>query len=504
MLIHDPIIRSARARPLKTALSTDDLDLTYSQLVSRIFSCSRVLEKHVHRGDRVLILLSDKAKYLVALYGLSLRGAIAVPLADDIAETTLSRIVADCEPRAAITSSRDLRRHSRNSALKKCRLISLDDELTDESVGTLTDAAPLRVKETDPALILYTSGTTVKQKGVLLSHRNLNQATLNINKFMRINSEIQEYVTVPLSHSFGFGRVRCVLEVGGTLVVRNGHFNPAAPIKSLSTYACNAISWVPAGFALCLRHFEQELEESGHLLRWTELGSASIPVEHKRRLRELFPHARICMHYGLTEASRSTFLELREDQQKEETVGQPSPNVEIRIADEQGNTLSTSQSGEICVRGEHVAGYWRNDELNGRCSTKDGFFRTGDYGFEDKDGYIHLLGRKDEIINMGGIKISPLEIEEAVRSIYPHLKVCVLGVPDPEGLAGDLPALCYVGRGDGKLNLPDLHRKLASRLERSKLPRILYKIDAIPETESGKIRRNELLQRLRLVAQQRN
>jgi long-chain acyl-CoA synthetase len=238
---------------------------------------------------------------------------------------------------------------------------------------------------------------------------------------------------------------------------------------------------------------EALLRRAGPNLRTIELGSAFLSASDKRRLLELFPNARICMHYGLTEASRSTFLEFRSEAAKLDTVGRPSPNVTIQICDPDGRALPPGEHGEIFVSGGHVtAGYWNDVERTRAHLTADRAFRTGDHGYFDADGYVCLLGRKDELINCGGVKISPLELEAKIAEARPTLEFCVVGIPDPAGIAGEVPVVAVAGAPQPTLTLAALTAELAQKVEKNKLPREVIFIDRIPRTENGKPIRREL------------
>lgn len=496
MLVHEAVFRAATERSSQPAVICDGQPITYGAFTLSVACLAERLQ--IEPGARVLVMLDDKVRYLIAFYAVMTAGGVAVPLAESAGDDTKAEVLAHAQPSAAITGTKTATKLA--AALERGRVVAVPFDAL--SSGSAIPKSHLDAQDADaPALLLYTSGTSSKRKGVLLSHRSLVQASRNINEFMSTDETIREYVTVPLTHSFGLGRARCVLGAGGTLVVHNGYFNAAAMLQSLNRHACNALSWVPSGVALSLGRFEQELRAAGPRILWMELGSEPMAAEQKRFLLEIFPEAHICMHYGLTEASRSTFLDLRADTHKLDTVGRPSPHVEIAVLDEAGEIQGPGTNGEIAVRGAHVmVGYWRDPNLNDGRLTETGFLRTGDYGFLDEEGYLHLLGRQDELINMGGIKISPAEVEEAVRRAVPGLECCVIAIPDPERVMGQVPALCYVNTDGPPLRLAHLHKLIGTRLERTKYPRVLYGIPEIPRTANGKVRRKELLDRLLLVA----
>lgn len=496
-LVHQLLAASAQRTPDKTAMICNHEERSYAALMQDVYALSaRLVETGLQKGDRVLILLNDKARYLTACYGVMAAGGIAVPLGDGAVAATIDEVTRDAEPSMLLSSADDLagyRDINDNMSWYGCQICHLEDMLS------LTNGMDRTRDFSDEAgaMILYTSGTTGHKKGVLLSHRNLVQSALHINEFMGIDAQVREYVGIPFTHSFGFGRSRCVLFKGGTLVFDNGMLNPVVMIRRIGEYLCDALSSVPSGFAMFFGRLESLLQRIGPQIRFVEIGSAAMPLDHKLKLIELLPNARICMHYGLTEASRSAFIEFHGEQAKLDTVGRPSPRVDIMVADEYGRKVEVMEQGEIVVRGAHVtAGYWRNDALNRERFTGNGWFKTGDYGFFDDEGYLHLLGRKDEIINMGGLKIAPLEVERVIAEAYPGYEACVVGLPDVDGVVGEIPVVCYVSKHDQPLSLTELSDRLAHKLERYKIPRGVYRLDTLPKTHNGKVVRRLVRQQL--------
>jgi long-chain acyl-CoA synthetase len=511
-LVQDHLTETALRFPEKTALICDRKTLSYSDLIGGMHGLSAMLaDGGVQKGDRVLILLVDKMDFLLACYAVMDRGAIAVPLPEAIALPSVQHIIQICTPSTIITSRQVLATFPLLRDRFGFKLFSIEN--TDEGVQTpmmankavfspnrasnnSTREGSLTLRQDDGAMILFTSGASGK-KGILLSHRNLISASLNSNEFTRTDSSIREFVGVSLAHSSGLGRSRCIHFVGGTMVVSNGLFDPVGLVQSVQRNQCDAISAVPSGFAALFGRLESLLRRIGPQIRFIELGSAFMPLDHKLKLLEIFPNARICMHYGLAEASQTTFLDFRREQRKLHTVGRAARGVSLLISNDQGKGVGHMEMGEILVRGDHVGvRYWNNDQLNNQSFTAEGWFRTGDYGFLDQDGYLHLLGRKDEMINMGGMKISPLEVEERIHEIYPDCEVCVVGVPDPEGVVGEIPVLCYVASGRVRITAADLSRVLASRLDRSKIPRVVYKVEHLPRTENEKVSRGEVRKKI--------
>jgi long-chain acyl-CoA synthetase len=347
--------------------------------------------------------------------------------------------------------------------------------------------------EGDVADILFTTGSTGRPKGVVLTHRNIVSATANIVAFIGSGPEDREVVTLPLSHSFGLGRLRCTLTTGATLILAPGLTFPAVTFDLLSRYRATGPACVPTGVALLLKWGRSRLAEAGETLRYVEIGSAPMPLSTKRELMELLPGTRICMHYGLTEASRSTFLEFHADAAHLESIGKPSPNVAIRIRSDAGEACPTGRTGRLQVRSETVMKeYWRDPEGTRRVCLEDGWLDTGDLGHVDEAGYVHLDARSEDVINVGGKKVYPATVEGAAAEFPGVLESACIGVPDPRGLTGDTPVLYVVESAPGSLDPHALLAHLAARLESHAVPSALRLASSLPKTSSGKLLRSAL------------
>ena len=225
-------------------------------------------------------------------------------------------------------------------------------------------------------------------------------------------------------------------------------------------------------------------------LRYIEMGSAYFSPEDKRYLAELLPTTRVTMHYGLTEASRSAFMEFHEDKAHISTVGKASPNTDIQVFDENGNMLPPGKEGEICVKGEHVTnGYLNVDNSD---IFHNGYFRTGDSGTIDDEGYITLKSRIKELINVGGKKVAPTEVDEQILKIQGVADCACVAIKDPEGVLGEVVKAFIVKEANAELTFDDIANQLTGKLEAYKLPVQYEWIETIPKTANGKIQRNLL------------
>jgi long-chain acyl-CoA synthetase len=347
------------------------------------------------------------------------------------------------------------------------------------------------VDSSSVADVMFTTGTTGAPKGVCLSHDNIAGSAANINGFIGTGSSDIEALGLPLSHSFGLGRLRCVFRAGATMILVGNFANLKAFFTVMENEHVTGFGMVPAVWQYIKRLSGRRIGKFADQLRYIEVGSAALPIEDKRLLMELFPTTRLCVHYGLTEASRALFTELHADADCLTTIGRPvSSWVEVCIMDEDGNPMPNGEDGELCVKGNMVTHSYFLQRDNQEAFFDD-WFRTGDWGHRDSDGRFYLTGRKKELINVGGEKVSPATIEEAIRSLGVADCACV-AIPDPNGILGEVPKAFLLNNGGKQPAIEDIKRQLALLLPAHEIPAEWEWIDQIPRSASGKIQRLKL------------
>ena len=372
--------------------------------------------------------------------------------------------------------------------VKDCPVVPLNDVQTPCEL-TLAYQQPDAQQIAD---ILFTTGTTGAPKGVALNYSNLTAAALNINTFIQNTADDVELLALPVSHSFGLGRIRCVLSKGGSLVLLGTFASMKRFFGQMEQYHCTGFGMVPAGWGYIKKMSGRKIGQFADQLRYIEIGSSFMSIEDKDLLCELLPNTRICMHYGLTEASRSAFMEFHSEHDKLSTAGKASPNVEIAIFDTEGNKQPVGAEGEVCVKGEHVTcSYWNETPERFAQDFYDGYFRTGDGGFLDDEGYIHLKSRIKEMINVGGKKVSPMEVEDILNTIPGITESACVAMPDPEGVLGEV-VKAFIVCNDDTLTDAAILDALRPQLEVYKMPAVIERIAEIPKTASGKIQRLKL------------
>jgi acyl-CoA synthetase (AMP-forming)/AMP-acid ligase II len=334
------------------------------------------------------------------------------------------------------------------------------------------------------AQIAFTSGTTGQPKGVLLTHQALNDVIDRLNNIMEVDSSIREYIGVPTNYSFGLGRCRAVATVGGKFYIPENGFNPLEIRDMLLKGSINAISAVPSLWRT-LFQCEDLFGKETCGVKWIEIGSQYMSRAEKERLLKLFPHAKIVQHYGLTEASRSTLLRIDRTQGKHlESVGKAYGKTEIKI----------SADGKIQIKGPHVA---EKLLVAGQPKTNidaHGWHTTNDLGMI-KDGYLYYLGRADDLINCGGIKVSPDDLEKSIRqTLNIQSGIAVSRAHDP--LRGEVILVSTLTSAHlDSQSVKDAAVQAAATYNLHSADAIkLIELDEFPTTATGKVQRNQLTQ----------
>ena len=474
------ILRNASVTPDKIALVEGDMRVSYSALIARIEEAAACLHSlGLKKGDRVLLAAQKEVEFIYIYFASHSLGVINVVVDPVSPADRLSHIIEVTKPSVMFGLQSDV-------AGSRCLAYSQLHEF--EGVGETFGAS--HVQSDDVADVMFTTGTTGTPKGVCLSHANIAGSASNTNAFIGTCSSDVEALALPLSHSFGLGRLRCVLTAGATLILVGNFANLKTFFNILDAEHVTGFGMVPAVWQYIKRLSGKRISRFAGQLNYIEIGSAAMPVDDKLLLMEMFPSTRLCMHYGLTEASRAMFCEFHTDAQNLQSVGRPAINhVDACVLDDEGRPLPDGQDGEICIRGNMVTrSYYQPQDNDGAFWGE--WFRTGDWGHRDQDGCYYLTGRKKELINVGGEKVSPVTIEEAVKSLGVTDCACI-AIPDPNGVLGEVPKV-FLQRSSQPMEIEDIKQRLSQLLPAHELPVQWEWIDIIPRTPSGKIQRLKL------------
>lgn len=478
-ITHSPILQAifshAASSPNKIALVTvQGEEISYGKLADEIEKAASFLYKSgVGHGDRIMLSAEKDIEFVYLYFGSHLIGAINVVVDAKNNSEHLSYIASITKPMVAFGMTL--------SGIVSIEYSSL--ELPNEKCTVPN----LSLNPDQTADVMFTSGTTGKPKGVKLSHYNIFSSASNINEFIRNEVNDVELLGLPICHSFGLGRLRCNMLIGSTVVLHNGFANIKSVFSAIEYYNVTGFGMVPAIWSYIKRFSGTRIKQFSDRIKYIEIGSAAMSLEDKMMLMDIFPNTRICMHYGLTEASRAVFMEFHENQDDLSTIGKSvSSKVSVAILDENGNEMLPLQEGEICIKGNMVISSYYEEKDNEN-SFINGYFRTGDWGYKSEDGRLFLVARKKELINIGGKKVSPIEIEDALSQIGVGESMCV-AIKDPDKILGEVPKV-YLVRNTFTISVEEIKSRLQNILESFKMPRFFEIVDSIPKTSSGKKKR---------------
>ena len=478
--IEDAIRAHAHEEPTKVAVKGGGQALSYADLWNDIQAAATLYTSlpGYERGKTVLVAAGKQIEFPIAYFGAHLAGLVVAPLAEDINPTRFDFICQSLSPFALVGFEK-----------AACGIMNIPLARFAELPPAPEDPLPLPAASA-VADILFTTGTTGRPKCVPLTFANELAAADQINRFVQNGRDDVEVLALPVSHSFGLGRLRCCLFNGQTIVLLGSFANVKRLFRTIRDEKASGFTMVPASWKFLQKMTGNALAEFAGQLKYIEMGSAFFSEHDKRELATLFPNTRVTMHYGLTEASRSAFMEFHEDDAHLSSVGRASPGVEIAIFDSSGNRLSSGHEGEICVRGPHVTNGYLFDDNAG--TFFGDFFRTGDCGLMTDDGYVYLKSRIKDMINVGGKKVAPDEVEEPMRAIPGVADCACVSAPDPAGVVGEVVKAFIVKEPHSDLTFDGIAAALSGKLEGYKVPVLWEWADAIPRTHNGKIQRSLL------------
>lgn len=478
MYEHSPLLKAVMQNiekySDKAAVVMNGNTVSYGDLGKNIRKAAGVLKSMgIHAGDRIILSAHKDVEYLYLYFGAHILGVTNVIVDAEANEERLHYIEKKINPVCCFGYE------SNHFAFKQFDELDLDK--ADELISI-----DLNINESDITEILFTTGTTGAPKGVCLSYYNIYSSASNINKYIGNQVDDVELLGLPICHSFGLGRIRCTLLKGATIVILSNFANVRTFLKTIEQYKITGFGVVPAAWAYIRKVSGTRITQYSNQIRYIEIGSSVMPLNVKMEMLKMFPNTRICMHYGLTEASRNCFQEFH-DTEHLDSIGKPvCEEVDIKIFDEQGNEVAQGEKGELCVKGNMVLVHYLEDS-----DTKKSFFgkyfRTGDCAYKSADGYIYLLGREKELINVGGKKVSPMEVEDAIIALGVGDCICV-PKKDDDGIMGEV-VYCYVLKDSTTLTFEEIAEKLQDKLEIYKRPVAYEWIDKIPMTSSGKKQR---------------
>lgn len=498
-VLGEMLARNARRNPTRTALWFQGTTRTYAELDERANRLAHALEGHgVGAGDRVAILMYNGLEVVESLFACVKLGAIAVPVNFRLSQDE-ARYILGHSGSAGIVVGPQLDSFAREVVADTGQfLISCDpaapaDESYERALAEALNTSPtVLVKDTDVAVLMYTSGTTGLPKGAMLTHRNLLSNTVNWLLEMGADSDDVWLSGLPLFHIGGINGLLPFLYLGTTAVVTpSTGFDARETIELITDLDVTMCFFVPTQWQeICAA--ATEMQVTLPRLRVGLWGASQAPRATLEALARTFPHLGVVNAFGQTEMSSNTcFLKPADALRKMGSVGRPAVNVDARIVDEDMSDVPLGEIGEIIYRGPTVMkGYYNDPGATAEAFT-GGWFHSGDLVVMDADGYITVVDRKKDMIISGGENIYPAELERVIRTHPNVIDVAVIGVPHDKWVETPV-AVVVCSRPTDESELIALVR---SQLASYKKPRAVVVIDELPRNAAGKVLKRNLKER---------
>ena len=483
------IKQHAEVRADQVAVVFKKEQLTYSELWQKIVCIGSALhDMGIRRGDRVVFTATSKPESVAVYLGIQYCGAISIYADKSGTPESIATIYSDVEAKLLLTD-KPMKESAQGINIRSLKEVyqAIPAEKALEYIMPEAD---------DIAEMLFTTGTTGKPKGVMLSYKAIHSIVCNNIQGIGIQATDRILIPLPLHHSLALRELRSGLYLGAVVILQNGFTFAKELETNVMTYGCTALVSVPASMETVRMQMQDRFAEILGRLRYIEVGAGSLSVAQRKRLTEMLPNTVIHNTWGSSETGGALFLNVSEEAQHPahiESIGKPLPHIEVRTLDAEGQPFASSKlfPGRLTLRGDmQMSGYWQREEQT-RDALRDGWLVTNDMVYLDEDGYVYMLGRADDIINVGGEKVSPIEIENAACQ-QEHVRECAcIGVSDPEGVLGQVPVL-FVVPSSNQYSESELHKYLAAKMEKCKLPQHYVVIEELPRNRMLKIDRKKL------------
>ncbi|WP_309710930.1 long-chain fatty acid--CoA ligase [Pseudolysinimonas sp.] len=483
--------RAATSGDVVALVYGDGEKLTYRELGDRAARWAAVFTaRGIGRGDRIAFLGENQPAFVEVLFGAARIGVVFVPVNTRLAAPEVAHILADSGARLLVHDDRAAAVATGAAGDLPRIVVGVDADAALAAVDPAPEAPGVGLD--DPAAILYTSGTTGRPKGAVLTHGNLTCNSLNTLIDADIVSTDVALVISPLFHAASLGMGLLPVLLKGATVVLERAFDAGRALRIIEEQGVTMLSGVPTTYQFMAEHPDWAGTDLSTLGKLT-CGGSPVPT----RVLEAFEARGLSFSqgYGMTETSPgATYLPATRTRAKMGSAGQAHFFTEVRVVDENGLTLEPGEIGEIQVRGPNVTpGYHGNPAATAEAFTADGWFRTGDLGSFDDEGFLFVADRLKDMIISGGENIYPAEVEDLILGLEEVTGVAVVGIPDERW--GETPWAIVTLRHGAELTTERLSEYLTGRIARYKIPKNVVVVDELPRTASGKVKKLDLRQR---------
>ena len=463
--------------PEKTALIATDYTVNYQTLWALISAMAQVLKKKgLQKGNRVILEAGHTVEFMVMCYGIHLAGGVHVPVEKDAPADRITEISKEIDPAMVLVGEHPLS----NFNMELMELM------------TIPCGEPEFPTEDMLQEILFTTGTTGKSKGVMITHYGQMNMCQSQNAVLNYSIDNVWLIPTPMNHAAGLRKTHMSMVRGSTVLLMNGFTNLKLFFQNIRDYGVTSIYLPPAGVHYVLTLASRELAKYDEQLDFLYSSSSALPGGDKEKLIKLLPSVRKFDAYGGSEVGAVCYIDYNAVRDNTKCVGKANPGVDIYIVDEhyQPMEATAENPGIIAIRSNTVtAGYWNEPEMTAN-TIRDGVIYMTDLGYIE-NGYLYLVGRRDDVINVGGLKIAPTEVED-VAMRHPMVNECVC-IPYEDRVYGRVVKMLVCVNEGYTLDPAELAAYLTEKLEAYKVPKYIEAIEEIPRTFNGKIDRKKII-----------
>ncbi|MCR5324435.1 MAG: acyl--CoA ligase [Lachnospiraceae bacterium] len=500
----------AKERPDRVAVIADDEQITYAELWKEVQGFAEYLRKQgFPKGSRITVKAEHSIWFAVSCFGIHLSGNVHVPMEKTIgiegirniaqqldASLIISNIGAGEDGYFSAENGNDGDKVSENSTenetLKAFPCIS-SGKVREIARENYREGLEFDFPTFDMTCdIMFTTGTTGKSKGVMESHRAVVAVSENVQYGADIPKDNIYLVPAPINHASALRKLYVSILTGTTVVLLDGFTDVKKFFAYIDKYHVTSILMPPAAVHMILLLAAKELGKYSDQLHHIHTGSAAFPETDKEKLCEILPHTRLYFAYGSSEAGCVSMYDYSANRGLISCVGKPNKNANIFIVNENHDPIKSSKTeqGLIAISGGMVMqGYFNEPELTAQV-LKDGVVYTNDIGYIDDEGYVYMLGRQGDVINLGGLKIAPTEVENVVLR-FPGISECACFASE-DRMGRTLPKLNVVMKKGCELDSAGLKAHLQKHLEAFKIPKQIEVVEELPKTSNGKLDRKKL------------
>ena len=477
--------------PEKEAIIDRNIKYTYAQLVEKVeVIASYLYYRGIRSGERVLIRAVGRTEYVICFLAIQYLGAVSIPVDRMTNQDNLLNMIRKTKAKLFLNSTK--KEYPGINSICYADLFVKAQELHNFKIPDIQ-----KTEDTDICEIIFTTGTTGAPKGAMHNRKAIITNTWNTINGIGMKENDIVLLSLPLSHSFGLRVMRAGLVLGATLIVQEGASFAKETVKNISRYSCTGLACVASSMKIMIEELgESVAAESFGSLRYIEFSAGAVEKKFREFLVKLLPNTEIHNTWGCTEAGGCFFINLSSETEKMESMGRALDTVQAKIVDYEGAEIVQTgpyASGKLAIKGEMLMSGYCGEERLEEDLLKNDWMITNDIVWKDNDEYFYMLGRCDDIINIGGEKVAPQEIENVAMEIQGIAECACLGVEDIYGHMGEIPIL-FVRKekkcvATWKKEMTEL---LNLRLAQHKVPKEIVEIEYLPRNTMGKIDRKEL------------